>query len=74
MRSEPGIQLRGQDPGVAVSCPCGAELITLARGEGVYPVGTLMRQLGETKVRKGKCAHCAAEYSIPVTTMAEDRA
>ena len=56
------------DRGTVVACACGGTLLTLAPGEGVYSRGLLLRELAdENETRKGKCAQCGAEYTIPVS-------
>ena len=68
MKSQPELQMRTtRDTGTAVFCACGAVVMTLRPGEGVYPKGVLMRTLGTTTERTTTCPECAASHTIPVT-------
>lgn len=69
MLTDPTIITRRHPTTTTVSCHthgCGGR-ITLAPGEGVYPVGSPVRSTGTTTKRQVQCHQCGESSTLQVT-------
>jgi hypothetical protein len=67
MQTNPGIAMFGSPRQTSVMCAsCSAVVYELKPYEGVYPLRSAMRAMGNTSRVKGVC-RCGHKYEFPVT-------